>query len=207
MSRHAYLVDHDRDVRRTTILSLRNAGFECRAFASGWDLIETAAELVPGVVLLELQMPDRDALVIMAQLEQDGVDWPVIVMSADANVMTAVQAMKLGAADFLQKPFDQDVLLAAVELGLEGMLARRGRAKSALQAQRRLEMLRPRELQVLQGLLDGFQTREIAQRLDLSTRTVEMHRANMMDRLGTQTLAAALALAMSGGMSANGGLR
>jgi two-component system response regulator FixJ len=136
-----------------------------------------------------------DGLEVQTRLRRMGVLLPVIVMTAGGDVQTAVQAMKAGAMDFIEKPFDDEVLLSAIE----SSLARAGqgdRADKPLDAARRLAALSPRERQVLDALLAGRPNKVIAYDLGLSVRTVEVHRARMMERLGVRHLSEAIRLAV-----------
>jgi two-component system response regulator FixJ len=136
----------------------------------------------------------------MAELGKNGIEWPVIVMTGHGEVSVAVRAMKLGAVDFLEKPFDEEVLLSSLERAF-GLLKDRGEAAERKQRARdRVNALTAREKEVLRGLMAGMANKLLARRLDISLRTVEMHRANMMDRLGVRSLAEALTLAVQAGV-------
>lgn len=199
-----YVVDQDRDIRLAATSLLRNAGFECRPFASGSDFIESLAELGPGLILLGMSSPGLDGLQLMKDLKALGIGWPVIMMARDADVATAVAAMKHGAVDFLEKPFDQHTLIAALESAVPLLeciceaTRRRQRASDAVAA------LSARELQVLKAMLAGLPNKAIAQRLKLSVRTVEMHRGNALARLGAESLACALRIALEAGLEPSG---
>ncbi len=176
------------------------AGIQSRPFGSGADFLEGLTELQPGCVLLDIRMPDKDGFQVMADLGNSQVDWPVIVMTGHGEVSVAVRAMKLGAIDFLEKPFEEDVLLGSLDRAF-GLLKDRGeKAGRRRQAQERVNLLTSREHEVLRGLMAGMPNKLLARRLDISLRTVEMHRANMMDRLGVGSLAEALTLGVQAGV-------
>ncbi|HEY1145728.1 MAG TPA: LuxR C-terminal-related transcriptional regulator, partial [Allosphingosinicella sp.] len=142
------------------------------------------------------RMPEMDGFQVMAELTKKGIDWPVIIMTGHGEVSVAVRAMKLGAVDFIEKPFEEEVLLGSLERAL-GLLKDRGeKAQRKRVAQERIAALTAREREVLQGLMAGLANKMLARRLDISLRTVEMHRANMMDRLQVGSLAEALTLAV-----------
>jgi two-component system response regulator FixJ len=148
-----------------------------------------------GCVLLDIQMPGVDGLAVKARLNRLGVPLPVIVMTAHGDVARAVQAMKAGAVDFLEKPFDDETLLN----GIEAALAKAGRRvgdREPVEAAQRIATLSPREREVLDGLVTGRPNKVIAFDLGISVRTVEVHRARMMERLGTRKLADAVRLAV-----------
>jgi two-component system response regulator FixJ len=132
----------------------------------------------------------------MSELAERQVAWPVIAMTGHGEVAVAVRAMKLGAVDFLEKPFEEGVLLGSLERAF-GLLKDRGeQAGRKRHAEERLAALSPREHDVLRGLMAGMSNKALARRFDVNLRTAEMHRANMMDRLGVGSLAEALTLAV-----------
>jgi two-component system response regulator FixJ len=175
---------------------LGTAGFETRPFAGGGDFVEAVETLAPGVVLLDVRMPAPDGFQVMEELARRRIDWPVIVMTGHGDVPVAVRAMKLGAVDFLEKPFDDETLLAALDRAF-GLLKDRGdKAERRRAAEERIGQLTAREHEVLRGLMAGFPNKLLARELNISLRTVEMHRANMMERLKVASLAEALTLAV-----------
>ena len=199
-SQYVHVVDDDREVRRSLSFMLGSAQFQSRPFASGSDLVESLDELQPGCVLLDIRMPEMDGFQVMSELASRGVDWPVVVMTGHGEVPVAVRAMKLGAVDFLEKPFEEDVLLGSLERAF-GLLEERGaKAERRRTAQSRVAVLSSRELEILRGLMGGLSNKELARRLDISLRTVEMHRANVMQRLQVGSLAEALTLAVQAGV-------
>ena len=175
---------------------LSTAELSSRPFGSGLDFIEELDELRPGCILLDIRKPQVDGFPVMAELARKRVEWPVIVMTGHGEVSVAVRAMKLGAVDFIEKPFEEGVLLSSLERAF-GLLKDRGEATERRQsAERRVNALTTREREVLQGLMGGLPNKLLARRLGISLRTVEMHRANMMERLGVSSLAEALTLAV-----------
>jgi two-component system, LuxR family, response regulator FixJ len=200
LSSFVYVVDDDRDVRRSISFMLGAADLQSRPFASGQDLLDGLAELQPGCVLLDIRMPEMDGFQVMGELAQRRVEWPVIVMTGHGEVSVAVRAMKLGAVDFLEKPFEENVLLASLERALLLLEDRREKAERRRGAEERVGQLSSREREVLRGLMAGLSNKVLARRLDISLRTVEMHRANMMERLRAGSLAEALTLAVQAGV-------
>jgi two-component system, LuxR family, response regulator FixJ len=199
-SQYVHVVDDDREVRRSLSFMLGSAHFQSRPFASGSDLVESLDELQPGCVLLDIRMPEMDGFQVMSELASRGVDWPVVVMTGHGEVPVAVRAMKLGAVDFLEKPFEEEVLLGSLERAF-GLLKERGeKAERKRSAEDRVALLTARELEVLRGLMAGMPNKMLARRLDISLRTVEMHRANMMERLQVGSLAEALTLGVQAGV-------
>jgi two-component system, LuxR family, response regulator FixJ len=198
--KNVYVVDDDRDVRRSLSFMLGTAELTSRPFASGTDFLENLDDLKPGCILLDIRMPQVDGFHVMAELLRKHVEWPVIVMTGHGEVSVAVRAMKLGAVDFIEKPFEEAVLLSSLDRAFVLLKDRGETAQRKQQAQERVNALTAREMEVLQGLMAGMANKLLARELDISLRTVEMHRANMMDRLGVSSLAEALTLAVQAGV-------
>ena len=197
---YVHVVDDDRDVRRSISFMLGAAELQSRPFGSGQDLLDSLPELQPGSILLDIRMPDMDGFQVMEELSARGIEWPVVVMTGHGQVSVAVRAMKMGAVDFLEKPFEEAALLASLERSFVLLNDRRQKAERRRRAEERIDLLSGREREVLRGLLAGFPNKVLARQLDISLRTVEMHRANMMERLGVGSLAEALTLAVQAGV-------
>jgi two-component system, LuxR family, response regulator FixJ len=175
---------------------LASDDLEAATFSGGEELIANLDRLEPGCILLDVRMPRMDGFEVMSALRQRGIDWPIIVMTGHGEVPVAVRAMKSGAIDFIEKPFGEDVLAASLERGFLLLDERSNKDQHRRSAQERISSLSGREREVLQGLLAGLPNKLVADRLGISLRTVEMHRANMMDRLRVKSLAEALTLAV-----------
>lgn len=195
-----YVVDDDRDVRRSLSFMLGASDLKSHPFGSGEDFLDALPDLDPGCVLLDLRMPQVDGFQVMGELARRGIDWPVIVMTGHGEVPIAVRAMKLGAVDFIEKPFSEETLLACFGAAFELLGERQAANARRRAAGQRLAQLTGRETEVLQGLLAGRSNKQIAAMLGISLRTVEMHRANMMERLGVGALADALRMALDAGL-------
>jgi two-component system, LuxR family, response regulator FixJ len=193
--RSVHVVDDDADVRRSLERLLLSAGFRPVLYQNAFALLDHAWELSAGCMLLDMRMQGMDGLELQARLNDFGVRLPVIVMTGHGDVATAVRAMKTGAVDFLEKPFDDERLLAAIETALAGIGGAGGKLESTRAAQR-IGALSPRERQVLDGLVAGQMNKAIAYDLGISVRTVEVHRARMLERLGTRHIAEAIRLAV-----------
>lgn len=192
-----HLVDDDESVRRSVGFMLKTSGFQVKAYGSGLDLLKDAKKLDRGCILLDIRMPGMDGLEVQEALKQAGVGLPVIIMTGHGDIPLSVRAMKAGAVDFIEKPFAKTVLLSALEQGfasLNRLDASRERAKAA---NVRLQVLTPREREVLDGLVDGLPNKTIAYDLGISPRTVEIHRANLMTKLQVRSLSEALRLAFA----------
>jgi FixJ family two-component response regulator len=190
-----HIVDDDAQVRAATSYLLASKGYATEIYVNGAEFLRDA-DLERGCILLDLRMPGMSGLEVQEELAARGVLLPVVVITGHGDVATAVRAMKLGAVDFLEKPYREQDLTAAVEGALSLAARRNDRHESEITAKARLQALSPRETQVLQGLLGGLSNKEIARRLDLSPRTVEMHRANLMGSLGAESLSEAIRLAL-----------
>jgi two-component system response regulator FixJ len=192
-----HIVDDDPQVRASTSFLLRSLGYSTEIYANGVEFLQEA-RLESGCILLDLRMPMMDGLEVQAELVKRGVTMPLIIFSGHGDVGVAVEAMKLGAIDFIEKPYQEKKLLAAIArgLGIAHSQEARTAAKNAARAQ--LQRLTERETQILQVLLAGMSNKVIARRLDLSPRTVEMHRANLMEKLEVASLSEAVRVALDG---------
>ena len=197
--RHVYLVDDDDAIRRSASFMLKTSGLVVTTFASGVDFLSEARHLESGCVLLDVRMPKLDGLAVQAELKAYGIALPVIVMTGHGDVTVAVGAMKAGAVDFLEKPFEKAELLAALDEGFARIDQSGHWAERAELAVIRLEALTPRERDVLHGLVDGLPNKTIGYDLGISPRTVEIHRAHLMTKLEVRSLAEALRIAFAAG--------
>ncbi|HEV7660985.1 MAG TPA: response regulator [Allosphingosinicella sp.] len=199
-SHYVYVVDDDRDVRRSLSFMLGAAEIKSHPYGSGIDFLDALPDLEPGCILLDLRMPQMDGFHVMTALAERNVDWPVVVMTGHGEIPIAVRAMKLGAVDFIEKPFSEAALLACFAQAFTLLEERAVSGKRRRAAHERAATLTVREKEVLASLLAGLSNKQIAQALGISLRTVEMHRGNMMDRLGASSLAEALTLALEAGI-------
>lgn len=200
LTRVVHLVDDDEAVRRSVSFMLRTSRHLVKTYASGVELLALGKDIAPGCILLDVRMPVMDGLEVQRALKERGVLLPVIVMTGHGDVNVAVQSMKAGAVDFIEKPFEKAVLLAAIEEGF-ARIEQTGRSRArADEAKVRLEALTPREADVLQGLVRGHPNKTIAYDLAISPRTVEIHRANLMTKLGVASLSEALRIAFAAGL-------
>lgn len=189
-----HVVDDDEAVRDSMAFLLRSAQLEVEAYESAVAFLGKAAGAA-GCVVTDVRMPEMTGIELVRRLKELGNKLPVIVMTGHGDVPLAVEAMKAGAVDFIEKPFDEERLLAAIDMALAGA-GHGSREREATDAARRIAALSRRERQVLDGLVAGHANKAIAHHLGISTRTAEVHRARMLERLGTRHTAEAIRLAV-----------
>lgn len=195
-----YIVDDDCLVLQTTAALAQQAGYQVTSFASGVDFLDAMPGLTPAPVLLDVRMPNVDGLAVLARLRQGWAQAPVVMMSGQADIPMAVKAMQCGAADFIEKPIRLNDVRPTIERAVELLNAAGQPDDAALSQAGRLEALSPREREVLALLVRGDQNKVVAQKLGISHRTVEVHRARIMRRLGVATFAELVRLAIACGL-------
>lgn len=192
---HVYIIDDDPEIQRSLAFMLMSEGITSTAFGCAEDFLAKLPGLKPGCLLVDLRMPGMSGLALQARLHQLGCHLPVIMMTGHGEVGSAVKAMKEGAIDFLEKPFSKADLMAALHAA-EGVSGRHAIASEARQhAEQQLAQLTNREREVLHGLVQGHLNKRIAHDLEISPRTVEVHRANVMKKLGVHSLSEVLHIA------------
>jgi two-component system, LuxR family, response regulator FixJ len=201
--RLVYIIDDDPAIRRSLERLLDAVGFRVASYATPRAFLDVAGDLPMGCALLDLRMPEMDGFEVQARLLRINPDLPVIVMTAQGDVQTAVRAMKTGAVDFIEKPYSDDALLAAIESALKTGAAK-DRTDDIAAAAALIDTLSPRERQVLDALVAGRPNKVIAFDLGISVRTVEVHRSRMMDRLGVQQFAQAVRLSVLASLAVRG---
>ena len=195
--RTVHLVDDDASVLRSVGFMLKTSGHRVETYESGAELLKNRAQLEQGCILLDIRMPGMDGLEVQQALKDKGVGLPVIIMTGHGDVTLAVRAMKAGAVDFIEKPFAKDALLASLEEGFRRLSRKEATQDRRMDAEVRLQALTPRERDVLDGLAQGLPNKTIAYDLGISPRTVEIHRANLMAKLGVRSLSEALRIAFA----------
>ncbi|MEP7131060.1 MAG: response regulator [Sphingomicrobium sp.] len=195
--RIVHLVDDDLSVQRSVGFMLKTSGLQVRTYGSGAQLLERRAELDEGCILLDIRMPGMDGLEVQQALQEKGVALPVIIMTGHGDVSLAVKAMKAGAVDFIEKPFEKIALLAALDEAFRRLSLKEATQDRKKDAEIRLYALTPRERDVLDGLAQGLPNKTIAFDLGISARTVEIHRANLMAKLHSRSLSEVLRIAFA----------
>jgi len=199
--RHVYIVDDDEALRQSVEVLLDVAGgFLTRPFESGEAFLAAVPDVEAGCVLLDLNMPGLNGIEVLRQLQQIDSRFETILLTGQGDIGVAVEAMKSGAVDFIEKPYDNRMLLNALEAGFSRIENREKEASAIQVARDNIERLTPREKDVLLGLIDGKANKIIAYELDISPRTVEIYRANLMDKLGVRSVAEAVRIAFAAGL-------
>ena len=198
--RVVHVIDDDETIRKAVGFTLRTAGFAVGTYGSGVDFLKIADEAERGSIVLDMHMPDMNGLQVQAALTQMDISMPVVMLTGNGDIALAVQAMKAGAVDFLAKPIERALLLDAIDRAFARIDTAEGRALEEAEACRQVDLLTPRERDVLEGLAQGLPNKTIAYDLGISSRTVEVHRASIMSKLGVRTLAETLRIAFAAGM-------
>ncbi|MES2781890.1 MAG: response regulator [Pseudomonadota bacterium] len=196
-----YVIDDDIEVRRSLHFLLSTIGFVSWPFASASDFLDNLPSLRPAPILLDIRMPDVDGIQLMGILSERGINWPTIVITAHAGIPTAVKAIKLGAIDYYEKPFDFAALEISIRSAITQLETIRRANETRENARRLLGALSRREMEVLVLLMDGLFNKSVAHRLSLSVRTVEMHRANALQKLKTRSITEAILLVRNAEMT------
>lgn len=194
-----YIVDDDDGMRRGLAFLLRSAGYDVACFASARAFLDEYDPTKRGCLLLDVRMPGMSGLELQEHLRAQQTDLPVIIVTAFADVAMAVRAMKAGAFDFIEKPFEGSALLSRVRRALEREAETRVHAQRAEEARRRLATLTPREREVMDLVVDGLLNKQVAGELGISMKTVENHRARVMEKMGVVSLADLVRLSILAG--------
>lgn len=201
-----YVVDDDASLRAELAEALSARGYSVREFADGTALLEDQATLVPGCIILDLNMPGMDGMEVQRRLAREGSPHKVVMLTGAGTISTAVAALHGGAIDFLEKPFFLKDLMGVIDRAGRRLDIERAEEARRHDAQMRLDRLSEREFDVLCGLTLGLPNKIIAYRLGLSVRTVESYRANLMDKLAVRSLPEAVKLAMEAGVEPKGAI-
>ena len=198
-SKTVHVVDDDADVRQALAFLLGTAGYAVRVHESALAFLEVLSEVRGGCVVTDIRMPGMDGLELQRRLRAQALGLPVIVMTGHGDIPLAVEAMKLGAVDFIEKPFDDDTLLNAINFALERHRTDSKRQSQIAGIRARIEALSGRERDVFGGLVAGKANKVIAYDLGISPRTVEVYRANVMTKMGAESLSELVRMAMLAG--------
>lgn len=200
ISRLIYVIDDDSDVRKSLHFRFSNSSINVWPFATASDFLEKLDFLTPAPILLDIRMADIDGLQLLEMLNDREVFWPVVIITAHGDVGVAVRAMKLGAIEFLEKPYAPEALDHATTQAFARLDQSQNVVSARDQARLRIERLAKRERETITILMEGVPNKEVAHRLGLSVRTVEMHRANALAKLNVKSIAEVVRLATVSGL-------
>jgi two-component system, LuxR family, response regulator FixJ len=200
-----HVIDDDEAVRESIDFLLRSAGLSVRTYDSAASFLDAAPQIAAGCIITDVRMPGLSGLDLLRRLQEMQIGLPVIVITGHGDVPLAVEAMKCGAVDFLEKPFDDDILLASVRSALN-----RSEESAAIESERaeiraRIAALTQRERDVLEGLVAGHPNKIIAFKLEISPRTVEIYRANLMTKMKAGSLSELVRMALVAGPARSSG--
>ncbi|EWC42590.1 response regulator [Pseudomonas stutzeri] len=194
-----YIVDDDQGMLDSTVWLLESVGLRARPFTGGREFLEACNGSDNACVLLDVRMPGMGGLQVQEAMRARGLELPVIFVSGHADVPIVVRAFKAGAVDFIEKPYNEQLLLDSVQHALSRH-ERRGGAGEHASLQARLDCLTPRERDVLLPLVQGYTTKEIARQLDISIKTVDLYRSRVMKRMQAERLADLVGMAVAAGL-------
>jgi two-component system, LuxR family, response regulator FixJ len=195
-----HLIDDDEAVREALAFQLGSAGIEVRTYESAVVFLKVASTVQTGCIITDVRMPEVSGIDLVRRLRELKLSVPVIVITAHGDIPLAVEAMRLGAVDFLEKPFEDEVLLASVRSAFDRGDRDQKRQAERSEIQRRLAALSNRERDVLQGLVAGLANKQIAYDLGISPRTIENYRANLMIKMQAASLSDLVRMALIAGM-------
>jgi RNA polymerase sigma factor (sigma-70 family) len=193
-----FIIDDDAAIRDSLGLLLGLHGFRTLPFAGADDFLKVCEAGWSGCLLLDIRMPGTDGLALQAILRERKINLPIIFMTAHGDVPTVRTALKAGAVDYLEKPVDPDALLETVRAAMRADVSQREKLDRADQNSQRLRNLTPREREVLELVVQGQQYRQIAAALGISPRTVEVHRARLMEKLGARNISELVRMSLEG---------
>jgi two-component system response regulator FixJ len=196
-----YIVDDDDAVRDSLSIQLEAAGFNVTAFPSSLEFLQKAPSLTPGCLISDVRMPDIDGLDLQNRLTQMKLNFPIIIMTGHGDVSLAVRAMRAGAVDFIEKPFSESAILESIRLAQSRFEATTKSDAAGNHARQRMALLTPREREVFDGLVDGKQNKVIAYDLTISPRTVEIHRARVLEKMEARSLPELVRFALAAGVA------
>jgi len=196
-----HIIDDDLDVRQSLAFLLGTAGMAVRVHESAVSFLDNLGTIQDGCIVTDVRMPGIDGMELLRRLKTANVRLPVIVMTGHGDISLAVQAMKAGAVDFIEKPFDDEVLIAGIKAALARRRSEQQEGSVVSEIHQRLKLLTERERQVLSGLVAGKPNKIIAYDLGISARTVEIYRANVMTKMQADSLSALVRMALQAGLS------
>lgn len=195
-----FVVDDDPDVRDSLAALLSSSGLTPRVFESATAFLAKYKPGDSGCLVADIRMPDMDGIALQTELASRKAGLPVIIITGHGDVPLAVRAMKAGAMDFIEKPFDDERLLESIQRGLSKAAEDKDSAEATQTIGARLATLTPRELEVLELLIAGHPNKVVGHQLDISPRTVEVHRGRLMDKMQARNLSDLVRMALAAGI-------
>jgi two-component system response regulator FixJ len=194
-----YVIDDDHAMRDSLDFLLGSADFKVTLFETARKFLDAISRIEFGCVVTDVRMPGIDGIELLKRLKASHIAFPVVIMTGHGDVPLAVEAMKLGAVDFLEKPFEDELLIGRIDAALRQAESRAQSEADTLDIATRLKSLSPRERQVMDGLIAGLSNKLIAREYDVSPRTIEVYRANVMTKIRAGSLSELVRLAMQAG--------
>jgi FixJ family two-component response regulator len=201
-----YIVDDDEAIRKSLMFLLKSSGHEGYPCASAKEFLDAYDRKRPGCLVLDVRMPGMTGLELQEMLATTGIDIPIIIMTGHGDISMAVKAMKTGARDFIEKPFDNQLLLDRIQEALEQAHQRWTEREQAADISSRLAQLTRRERETMDLLVRGRLNKQVAAELGISVRTVEAHRARIMDKLDARSLSDLVRMSLMQGIPDNSGM-
>ena len=200
MQPRVYVVDDDQGMLDSTVWLLESVGLHAVPFTSGHAFLQACDPHLNACVLLDVRMPSMGGLHVQQALQERGITMPVIFVSGHADVPIVVRAFKAGAHDFIEKPYNQQLLLDSVQQALSGRVPQQVAGQALSDVHARLNSLTPRERDVLMPLVKGYTTREIAELLAVSVKTIDLYRSRVMKRMQADHLPDLVGMAIAAGL-------
>jgi two-component system, LuxR family, response regulator FixJ len=194
-----YVIDDDEAMRDSLNFLLDSSGFDVTLFENAQSFLDRLPTLAFGCVVSDVRMPGIDGIELLKRMKATNSSFPILVMTGHGDVPLAVEAMKLGAIDFLEKPFEDERLVAMIETAIREAEPAAKTESMTHDILVRIASLSPRERQVMDGLMAGLSNKLIAREYDISPRTIEVYRANVMTKMGANSLSELVRLAMRAG--------
>ena len=198
---NVFVVDDDEAVRESLAALLVSYGFETTTFAAARDFLTRCDRSAAGCLVADVRMPDMDGLELQERVAAEFPDLAVIIITGHGDVPLAVRAMKAGAVDFIEKPFAEELIVETVRRAIDHAARAQNQNSDVAAATSRLELLTPREREVLEGLVAGLPNKTIGYDLGISPRTVEIHRARVMEKMKARSLSSLVRIALSAGIA------
>ncbi|PJI45957.1 MAG: DNA-binding response regulator [Pseudomonas sp.] len=195
-----YVVDDDQRMLDSTVWLLESVGLKARPFTSGREFLDACPNDAHACVLLDVRMPGLGGLAVQEEMRRRGLELPVIFVSGHADVPIVIRAFKAGAVDFIEKPYNEQLLLDSVQQALSSREHQQASRSGLGELEERLAALTPRERDVLLPLVRGYTSREVAEQLEISVKTVDLYRARVMKRMQAGTLSDLVGMAIAAGL-------